>query len=198
MPHLPSLPEQAHLADVLRRFPSTWEPLLHFHDQLLRAPGALSIGERERIAAVVSHLNGCRFCTNAHIVYAEMYGAPPGLIEALATDLEHAPVDEATRTLYRYVHCLTRTPAAPMGDLVAAMLQAGWSEEAVVETNLVVGLFCLMNRYLSGLGVPAHDQTYARRLEAIRRRPIADREAAGEKDLGSTPYLEFGKQAGVV
>lgn len=61
MPSFPSLPDVAHLGDLLRRFPKNVEPLLVYTNSVLRSEGALSIGERELIAAYVSGLNSCRF-----------------------------------------------------------------------------------------------------------------------------------------
>lgn len=36
-------------------------PLLQFTQQVMRAPGALSPGERELLAAMISHENECRY-----------------------------------------------------------------------------------------------------------------------------------------
>lgn len=38
MTHLPSLPEQARLLDVLRAYPDTARPLLDYHETLMRGP----------------------------------------------------------------------------------------------------------------------------------------------------------------
>ena len=114
MPFLPSLPDPAHLADLFARYPGNVQPLLDFHDGLLRGEGALSVGARELIAAYVSALNACRFCTGAHKVYAEVFGQDPDLIDALVEDPTSAPVDD---------RCARFWPMSPS----STTCPAGWS-----------------------------------------------------------------------
>jgi AhpD family alkylhydroperoxidase len=83
MAYLPSLPDHASLLDVFRMFPETNEPLLSFHEILLRGPSPFTEAERELIAAYVSGLNGCRYCHGVHTATAERLGIAPGTIAAL-------------------------------------------------------------------------------------------------------------------
>ena len=83
MAYLPSLPDHASLLDVFRMFPETSEPLLSFHEVLLRGPSPFTEAERELIAAYVSGLNGCRYCHGVHAATAERLGVAPGTITGL-------------------------------------------------------------------------------------------------------------------
>jgi len=74
----PSLPAEADLGDVFRRFPDSAGPLMVFFETVLRGEGELSVGERELIAAYVSGLNACTFCYSSHKVYSEIFGQPKG------------------------------------------------------------------------------------------------------------------------
>ena len=56
MPQFPSLPDPAHLTDLLVRFPKNVEPLMGYINAVLRSDGHLSVAERELIAAYVSGL----------------------------------------------------------------------------------------------------------------------------------------------
>ena len=51
MAYLPSMPKDASLLDVFRMFPETNEPLIAFHESLLRGPSPFTEGERELVAA---------------------------------------------------------------------------------------------------------------------------------------------------
>ena len=51
---------------LLQYRPETGRPLSELAEVLLRGPGSLSRGERELIAAYVSGLNDCRYCTSSH------------------------------------------------------------------------------------------------------------------------------------
>jgi uncharacterized peroxidase-related enzyme len=153
MPFLPSLPDPAHLADLFARYPGNVQPLLDFHDGLLRGEGALSVGERELIAAYVSALNACRFCTGAHKVYAEVFGQDPDVIDALVQDPATAPVDDALRPVLAYVAKLNALPSRLTQADAQAVYDAGWDERALYEAVQVCALFNMMNRIVEGTGI---------------------------------------------
>ena len=153
MPQLPSLPEGAHLRDLLARFPKNIEPLLTFVNSVLRSDGELSVGERELIAAFVSGLNSCKFCYGSHVIHAETFGIKPGLIEQLLNDIGSSDVSETIKPLLRYVEKLNTLPNRLVQADVEAVLEKGWSEEALFEAIEVTGLFNMMNRIVEGGGV---------------------------------------------
>lgn len=194
MSFLPSLPTRTNLADVLKAFPGGWVPILEAHDTILRGQGALSIGERELVAAYVSKLNGCLFCTNAHTVYAEAYGFPPEVTAALGGDLAAMPVEERLRPILAYARVLTVEPAGVTERQVQAILDAGWPEQAVADVAMVVALFNFMNRIVQGFGVDPFAEHYARRLADTRARPLEERQAANQRDVGSHHYRQYGEQ----
>lgn len=153
MPQLPSLPEGAHLRDLLARFPKNIEPLMTFVNSVLRSDGELSIGDRELIAAFVSGLNSCRFCYGSHVIHAETFGIKPGLIEQLLDDIDASDVSEEMKPLLKYVEKLNTLPNKLVQADVEAVLEHGWSEEALFEAIEVTGLFNMMNRIVEGGGV---------------------------------------------
>ena len=170
MPHLPSLPENAHLADLFRRHPKGVEALMQYTDDVLRGPGALSVAQRELIATYVSGLNACNFCFDSHLIYAELFGIEPGLVKSLLDDLDTAPVAEPMRALLAYVRKLNTLPSRIVGADASAALEAGNSEDALFEAVQVSSLFNMMNRLIEGAGVdfdyhaapeahPAHQST---------------------------------------
>ena len=153
MPFLPSLPETAHLSDLFTRYPENLQPLLEFHDGLLRGEGALSVGERELIAAYVSALNACRFCTGAHKVYAEVFGQDPAVIDALIENPATAPVDDRLRPILAYVARLNTLPSRLTEADAQAVYDAGWDERALYEAVQVCAVFNMMNRIVEGTGI---------------------------------------------
>jgi uncharacterized peroxidase-related enzyme len=175
MPKLPSLPDGAHLSDLVKAHPQRMPELMTYTDALLRAEGTLSIGEREMIAAYVSGRNACTFCFGAHRLYAEAFGIDEGLLDAMVADLESAPVDDRMKALLRYLDLFRTLPAqARQADLDAVLAQ-GWSESAVVEAVEVMANFHMMNRIIEATGITfdyaADDSTHpARKLGADVRR----------------------------
>lgn len=110
MSYLRSLPADAVLLQVFEAFPSTSKPLLEYHQMLLRGPSPLSIGERELIAAYVSGLNACHYCHGVHEATAREFGIAEGLMSALLSDIDAAPVADKLKPMLRYVKKLTLTP----------------------------------------------------------------------------------------
>ena len=167
MSYLPSLPRDAVLLDVFRAFPTTSEPLIDYHQVLLRGPSPFSVAERELIAAYVSGLNACNYCHGVHTATAEAFGVPAGLLASLVADVDTAPVAERMRPVLRYVGKLTLTPSRMTPADAEAVLAAGWEERALHDAVLVCALFNFMNRLVEGLGINAGDayfQTAAGRL----------------------------------
>lgn len=153
MPLLPSLPDPAHLTDLLVRHPRGLDPLMDLHTAIMRDDGALSIAERELIAAFVSGLNACRFCYGAHAIYARAFGVAEDVLEAMVRDFDHAPVEPRMRPLLAYVKKLTHLPSRLVAADADAVFAAGWSEDALVEAVQVCALFGFMNRLVEGTGV---------------------------------------------
>lgn len=149
----PSLPKDASLEHVLKRFPHTVPPLLEYHDRLLRDHSPLTVAERELVAAYVSGLNGCTFCFGAHSLIAEASGVDREIFEMLMTDLDSADIDPKLKPLLAYVRKLTLTPARIAEEDAGAVYDAGWDEQALFDAISVCALFNFMNRIVEGSGV---------------------------------------------
>lgn len=90
MPHITLDSEEPGIRGLLGYRPETGRPLSELAEVLLRGPGTLARGERELIAAYVSSLNGCRYCSSSHGACAA--AQLPGGMAVLATV---APEDPA-------------------------------------------------------------------------------------------------------
>lgn len=153
MPLFPSLPETAHLTDILALFPQHVESLMALTNQIMRDDGELSTANRELIAAYVSGLNACQFCFKSHRIYAEVFGIAPDLIDALIEDFDAAPIAPELRPLLSYAAKLTALPSRLVPADAQAVFDAGWSEKALFELIEVTGLFAMFNRIIEGAGV---------------------------------------------
>lgn len=182
----PSLPDQAHLADVLKAFPETVRPLMEFHDILMRGDSDLSVAERELIAAYVSGLNACSFCFGAHKLMARAFGMEVSLMDNLVNDPDHADVDDAMRPLLAYVAKLTRTPSMLTEEDAQAVYAAGWSEAALYDAIQTCALYNLMNRIVEGTGVAPYPDIAEDRM---------DEELSARR---SRTYMDFGRSIGVI
>ncbi len=181
----PGLGETPHLSEVFKAFPQTVQPLLEYHDILLRGESPLSIGQRELIAAFVSGLNACTFCFGAHKIYAKLFGTDEAVIDAMVEDLDSAPVPEKMRPLLAYVKKLTNLPTNLRASDAQAVYEAGWSERALYDAVQVCALFNFMNRIIEGTGVTFdYGQTPPTKEDLKARR--------------TRSYMDFGRQIGVI
>lgn len=167
------------LLELFQAHPEAARPLIAYHEVLLRGPSALSVAERELIAAFVSALNACGYCHGVHAATAEAFGVDPALMDALIADVDRAPIDERLRPVFQFVRKLTLTPARVTAADRAAVAAAGWPDSALHDIAAVCGLFNLMNRIVDGLGISAdadytarsamrlHDGGYAGLLDLI-------------------------------
>lgn len=184
MSYYPSLPDRAHLSDLFKRFPRGVEPLLAFHDAVLRSDSELSIGERELIAAWVSGLNQCKFCYGAHKLMAHAFDVDPALVDMLFERFDEAPLPARFLKLLRFLEKLALTPSLVRRSDVAGLLKAGWSEEAIHDAALVCGLYAFMNRVVDAAGILPGEEYDDPSPEAIERRR-------------SGSYLSWGRDAGI-
>jgi len=178
MTFLPSLPDNAKLLDVFRAHPNTASPLLDYHEALMRGPSALSIAERELIAAYVSGVNSCDYCYGVHQVTAEQFGVDEEVLTGLLADLSTAEVDDRMRSMLGYLGTLTRDPSKVSPADARAVLTAGWDERALHDAVSFCALFNFMNRFVNGLGITA-DADYS----STSGTRLADHGYAGLKKL---------------
>ncbi|MGH7075293.1 MAG: carboxymuconolactone decarboxylase family protein [Stellaceae bacterium] len=181
MPFLPSLRKGATLLDVFKAFPDTAEPLIEFHEVLLRGPSPFTEAEREMIAAYVSGLNRCRYCYGVHTATAERLGVPEGAVQQLVNAADAAGIPEKMKPVLRYAQKLTQDPRGISKADADAVLAAGWDETALYHAVAVTALFNFMNRLVEGLGIE---------LDPAYVKPAADRLAKG----GYMPLIEMMKR----
>jgi len=190
MVHLPSMPHDATLLDVFSMFPETNEPLIAFHEVLLRGPSPFTEGERELIAAYVSGLNGCRYCHSVHTATAERLGIEPGAIASLLEGDDAAPIPPNMWPVLNLAKRLTERANGVTQFDVEAVFFAGWSETAFYHLVAVVALFNYMNRLVEGLGIelnPAYAQTAAKRLAGRGYQPLIE---MMRKSKGTTAAID--------
>ena len=173
------LDEREHpgIRGLLQYRPDTAKPLSELAEVLLRGPHPLSEGERELIAAYVSALNDCHFCTCVHAAHAEVRldGAMP-LVDVLRADLDSADVSDKLRALLRIAGAVQRGGLQVTGELVAAARDAGASDLEIHDTVLIAAAFCMYNRYVDGLGTyaPGPPEVYLARVRTLAAHSYVD------------------------
>lgn len=80
-------------------------------------------------------------------------GEAEAFIGQLLQDWQQARLSPRERALLAYADKLTRTPAAMVEPDLTPLRDAGLSDKAILEANLVVAYFAYANRIADGLGV---------------------------------------------
>lgn len=177
MPYLPSLPQDATLLHVFKKFPASSKVLIEYHEVLMRGSSPLSVAERELIAAFVSRLNACQYCSGVHTATAGAFGIEEGLLERLVEDVDAAGVGQQLRPILHYVRKLTLAPSRMAQADADEVFAAGWDEQALHDAVSVCALFNFMNRLAEGtgiLGTRAYFEVAAARLHGRGYLPLIE------------------------
>jgi uncharacterized peroxidase-related enzyme len=170
MAKFPSLGANATVPDILKMSPEAGVTLLEMHEAIMRAPSALTPGQRELIAAYVSGLNRCQYCHGVHVETAKAYeDIPRQAVDRMLADLETAGFDEKIKPILRLARKLTQAPAEVSEADTQAVLEAGWGEKALHDAIMVVCCFNFMNRLLEGHGVHGHDALFKERGPMLKK-----------------------------
>ena len=156
MPHITLNSAEPGIRGLLRYRPETGRPLSELAEVLLRGPGTLTRGERELIAAYVSALNDCRYCSSSHSACAAAQ-LPGGmaLVEQVRTDAGSAPVSAKLKTLLAIAAAVRQSGLSVTAEQIAEARTAGATDLEIHDTVLIAATFCMYNRYVDGLATIA-------------------------------------------
>ncbi|HEX4832746.1 MAG TPA: carboxymuconolactone decarboxylase family protein [Trebonia sp.] len=170
MPHISLGNDAPGIVSLLIYRPETAEPLCGLAEMLLRGPSSLTPGERELIAAYVSELNECRFCSDSHAAFAAAQ-LPEGmpLVDRVRADPHAAPVSAKLGALLRIAAAVQRGGKNVHAEEVQAAREAGASDQEIHDVVLIAAAFCMFNRYVDGLATTLPDDPggYSVAAEAI-------------------------------
>lgn len=170
MPHISINSDEPGIRGLFGFRPETAHPLNELVEILLRGPSTLSRGERELIAAYVSSLNGCRYCTSCHSAYAAAQ-LPEGmeLVQQVCADAGHAPVSAKLRALLEIAAAVRDGGLNVTSQLVGAARSAGATDMEIHDSVLISAVFSMLNRYVDGLATiaPEDPAVYASRAQRI-------------------------------
>ncbi|GHG65550.1 carboxymuconolactone decarboxylase family protein [Streptomyces griseocarneus] len=152
MPHIDVGNDAPGILGLMRFRPETADPLNALAEALLRAPGSLSRGERELIAAYVSRGNDCTFCTNSHAELAaqQLDGGMPAVRRVL-DDRDSSAFSEKLTALLAIADLVRRGGREVTDEAVATARKAGATDVELHDTVLIAAAFCMYNRYVDGL-----------------------------------------------
>ena len=164
MPHIPVSDQLPGIRGLVAFRPETGRPLYALAEALLVGESPLSRGERETIAAFVSHRNECRFCTESHAAAARhLLGLDCDAVDAVLDDPDTALVSPKLRALLAIAAKVQRGGRIVTDEDVAAARAEGATDRDIHDTVLIAAAFSMFNRYVDGLAAltPTDPAAYA-------------------------------------
>jgi uncharacterized peroxidase-related enzyme len=145
-------PDLYGITSLLDFRPETAAPLCSLTQMLLRGESTLTEAERELIAAHVSSLNACTFCSSAHTAATCLLpGGEETGIQPLQADLENLHVSDKMRSLLLIAGKVQKNGNQVTQHDIDAARASGATDLEIHDTVLIASLFCLYNRYVDGL-----------------------------------------------
>jgi len=170
MPYISLNSAEPGIRGLLRFRPETGRPLSELAEVLLRGPGTLSRGERELIAAYVSALNHCQYCTSSHSATAAAQ-LPGGmtLVDQVRSSPADAPLSAKLKALLVIAASVRDSGLDVTAEQVAGARAAGATDLEIHDTVLIAAAFCMFNRYVDGLATiaPEDPAVYAAGAEHL-------------------------------
>jgi uncharacterized peroxidase-related enzyme len=133
--------------------PQAMKDHMNLYLTLLFGKSNLSREERELIAVVVSAANKCKYCINHHVEALNHYWKNDKKIQNLILDFKSVDLPDKSKRMLNYVHKLTIKPDNITKNDIDDLKVIGFSDEDILNINLIACYFNFVNRIVLGLGV---------------------------------------------
>jgi uncharacterized peroxidase-related enzyme len=148
------------IVSLFMAYPQSEPHLNGLVQHLLReeTPG-LSREYRELIAAFVSRVNECRFCTLVHGAVAAKLSGKRDFLESAACDLDSADLPEKVKALLEIARKVAIDGKSVSDEDIIVARDHGANDRDIHDTVLIAAAFCMLNRYVDALGTTVPDDT---------------------------------------
>jgi uncharacterized peroxidase-related enzyme len=157
MTYLKSLPANSGLMPLFQAYPKFAQPLVEYIEVVMRGESPFSPAERELVAAYVSGLNDCSYCRDVHAQIAVALGIGGSVTTHLFSGSAFQQIDQKMRPVLAFARKLTLSPGKMTSADANEVFAVGWDDRALFGVASVCGLFNLINRLVSGLGIDSSE-----------------------------------------
>ena len=132
--------------------PETGQHLYDLAQVLLRGESPLWPGERELIAAYVSHKNNCVFCSSSHAAAARcLLGPEKDIVDEVLNDMKHSRISAKMKALLNIAGKVQVLGTEVKEEDIVAARKEGADDRTIHDTVLIAATFSMFNRYVDGL-----------------------------------------------
>jgi uncharacterized peroxidase-related enzyme len=118
------------------------------------AEGVLPRATKEHIATLVARDAGCRYCVDAHVLFLDLIGAGPDVVDAArVASVDDMPVDDNLRELLRFVQRIDHEAYKIVDAHMDHLREIGWTDAELLEAIWTACLFNAIVRLADTLGL---------------------------------------------
>jgi uncharacterized peroxidase-related enzyme len=152
MPHIKLRDDLYGITSLLDFRKETAAPLCELTQILLRGESSLTEAERELIAAYVSALNECVFCSSAHTAATcALPGGQETGMKPMLSDLDSLDITPKMKSLLQLAAKVKQGGNRMHQSDVHLAKENGATDLEIHDTVMITALFSLYNRYVDGL-----------------------------------------------
>ena len=134
-------------------YPDAMKNHMNLYLSLMFGKSNLSREERELIGVVVSKINKCDYCINHHAEALNFYWKDSDKLKIFLKSFDSVDLTRRQRGIIEYVVKLTKNPSDITKDDIEKLRKSGFSDEEILDINLICCYFNFVNRIALGLGV---------------------------------------------
>ena len=133
--------------------PDAMKNHMNLYISLMFGKSNLSREERELIGVVVSKINKCDYCINHHAEALNFYWKDSDKLKIFLKSFDSVDLTRRQRGIIEYVVKLTKNPSDITKDDIEKLRKSGFSDEEILDINIICCYFNFVNRIALGLGV---------------------------------------------
>lgn len=133
--------------------PHALEAHLDLYMTLMFGKSGLTRQERELIAVAVSAANGCEYCENHHAEALNQYWNDDEKVRKFRQQPQSLELPQRMLRMVEYAVKLTKNPKEIDRADIDALRESGFSDEDILNIDLITSYFNFVNRIALGLGV---------------------------------------------
>jgi uncharacterized peroxidase-related enzyme len=133
--------------------PETMIKHLELYLAIMFSETNLTREEKEILAVVVSTVNGCEYCIKHHSEALNHYWKNEERLKRFITILDDKALTEKFRFVIKHAINLTGNPSAVTKTEIDELKNSGWTDDDILNINLIISYFNFVNRIANGLGV---------------------------------------------
>jgi len=133
--------------------PDSMKAHLDLYMSVMFGKGGITRRERELIGTAVSAHNNCSYCISHHAMALKFYWKDENAIVEFVSNYKTYSLTAKDRAMIDYSIKLTENPSSVIESDIEKLWNVGFSDEEILNINMVTGYFNFVNRLVSGLGV---------------------------------------------